>query len=220
MVRHAIASEDKRARREIILAAAGTLFASGDGSLPSAAEIATEAGLAKGTVYLYFQTKEEIFLALLSEGLLTLLNEIEFVFKSVSGGRAAKAAAFLATYVSYVDRRPELLRLDALSHGVLEKNLDSAKLDEFRLTFVARLAQTGIVVEQALRLSGGLGAKLLMRTFAMTRGLWQSFQSHEEPKVTKADPTLASMCTNFHNELTEALMEYWRGALATHRAAK
>ena len=220
MVRHAIASEDKRARREIILAAARTLFASGDGSLPSAAEIATEAGLAKGTVYLYFQTKEEIFLALLSEGLLTLLNEIELVFENASGRRDAKAAAFLATYVSYVDRRPELLRLDALSHGVLEKNLDPAKLSEFRLVFVARLAQVGVVVEHALRLSGGLGARLLMRTFALTRGLWQSFQSHEEPTASKVDPTLAPMCTNFHKELTEALVEYWHGALAIHRATK
>jgi len=220
MVRHAIASEDKRARRKIILAAAGTLFTSGDGSLPSAAQIASEAGLAKGTVYLYFQTKEEIFLALLLEGLLTLLNEIEFAFQNASGTRDAKAAAFLTTYVSYVDRCPELLRLDALCHGVLEKNLDPAKLREFRLAFVTRLAQTGIVVEHALRLSGGHGATLLMRTFALTRGLWQSFQSHEEQTASKTDPTLAPLCTNFHKELTEALIEYWRGALAIRRSAK
>lgn len=55
------AAEDKRAA---ILAAGMTLFSRYGYRRTSIEEVAREAGIAKGTVYLYFQTKEEIFRAL------------------------------------------------------------------------------------------------------------------------------------------------------------
>ncbi len=213
MVRHALALEDKQSRRETILAAARTLFVAGNGSLPAAAQIAVAAGLAKGTVYLYFRTKEEIFVALLLEGLLTLFNQIDATFAATKGGRSTKTAAFITTYVRYVDQRPDLLRLDTMSHSVLEKNLQPAKLREFKLAFVVRLTATSGLVEHALRLAPGQGIPLLMRTFALTRGLWQSSHADEEPTAMANDPALAALRPDFDRELTEALTEYWRGAL-------
>jgi AcrR family transcriptional regulator len=215
MIQHAIASEDKQARREAILKAAGALFASGDGSLPAAAQIADAAGLAKGTVYLYFQTKEEIFSSLLLEACVNALDAIEASFKNAKGRRADKVAAFLATYVGHLDRHPELLRLDAMCYSVLEKNLASAKLREFKLSFVARLMQTATTVESALRVSPGRGSSLLMRTFALTRGLWQSSRPYQGPAATTVDSAAALIHPDFDKELLEALTEYWRGALAT-----
>jgi tetracycline repressor-like protein len=94
------------------------------------------------------------------------------------------------------------------------KNLDPNKLREFKLTFVTRLTKTGIIVEDAFRLSAGHGFGLLMRTFALTRGLWQS-RSYEQQTAFKADPALAPICPNFDKELTRALTEYWRGASVT-----
>jgi TetR/AcrR family transcriptional regulator len=214
MVRHAIASEDKEARREAILEAAGALFMSGDGSLPAAAQIATAAGLAKGTVYLYFRTKEEIFVALLLDACLRLLGEIESVFKGATGTSGGKVAMFLTVYVHHLARYPEMLRLDAMCSSVLEKNLDLAKLREFKFAFVARLTETGSAVEVALRLPPGRGNTLLMRSFALTRGLWQSSHPGGEPASMTAEPALAPLCPDFDKELMEALTEYWRGALA------
>ena len=64
--RRARGAADKAARRLAILAAAGDLFEEAHGELPSVEQVARRAGLAKGTVYLYFGAKEEMFLALLS----------------------------------------------------------------------------------------------------------------------------------------------------------
>ena len=205
MVQHAIASEDKQARRESILNAGSALFLSGDGTLPAVAEIAAKAGLAKGTVYLYFQTKEEIYIALLLQALDTLLSGISQTFQDARGRRADKVSAFLSTHVEYLRGHPELLRLDALGYGVLENNLDEGKLRYFKTTFISKLLETGRVVEEALRLSEGRGSSLLMRTFALTRGLWQSYHPCQEPMLIPLD---------FNRELIEALTEYWRGALA------
>ena len=64
MAKRAHATADKDLRRQAILQAAGRLFVAGGGELPSVAEVAVAAGLAKGTVYLYFGTKGAIFAAI------------------------------------------------------------------------------------------------------------------------------------------------------------
>ena len=214
MVRHATAQEDKQARRDVILQAASRLFVEGDGRLPSAAQIAMAAGLAKGTVYLYFQTKEEIFSAL-------LIAEIDFLLKSVAtslanarGQRTEKVAAFLDTYVRHIEQHPALLKLDALGYGVLERNLGPDKMLHFKATFLEGMTEAGFVIEQALKLSPMRGVPLLMRSFAMTRGLWQSSSPEGAHAPFDAAYKKAAIYTDFKLELREALTEYWRGALS------
>ena len=128
MARHAIAAEDKEARRQDILAAARVLFNAGDGTLPAAADIAAAAGLAKGTVYLYFRTKEEIFSALLIAEIEALLQAVAAALTHARGTRADKVAALLAAYVRHVELTPALLKLDALGYGVLDRNLAADKM--------------------------------------------------------------------------------------------
>ena len=214
MVRHALASEDKQARRQSILEAARGLFVAGDGSLPSAAEVAAAAGLAKGTVYLYFQTKEEIFAALLLAGWKGVMAHMTASIRNPRGRRSDKAAALLAAYADQLDRYPDLLRLDTLGPGVLERNLAPETLRAFKLALVGCLMEAGRAVDAALRLEDGRGLRLLMRTYAMTRGLWQSSLGYDEPALLEAVPALACLHPDFATELREALAEYWRGALA------
>jgi len=67
-------------RRENILDAAMQVFESKGFAAANVAEIASQAGIAKGTIYLYFDSKEQIFSAMLRERsfvplLADLLNE-------------------------------------------------------------------------------------------------------------------------------------------------
>ena len=59
----AMLEEDKQLRRQAILAAAAALLAQHPERLPSVEDVARQSGLAKGTMYLYFRTREEIYLA-------------------------------------------------------------------------------------------------------------------------------------------------------------
>ena len=68
VAKRAYGKEDKQERRDEILAAARHLFTAGGGDLPSVADIAKRAGIAKGTLYLYYSTREEIFASLLRTG--------------------------------------------------------------------------------------------------------------------------------------------------------
>ena len=67
----------KRSTRQAILAAAMELFAARGYERTSIGDLARTAGIGKGTIYGYFRTKEEIFLAFCED-------ELDFVFRSLA----------------------------------------------------------------------------------------------------------------------------------------
>lgn len=69
--------EKKRATRQAILAAAMDLFAERGYEQTSIGALARVAGIGKGTIYGYFHTKEDIFLAFCEE-------EIDFAFRTLA----------------------------------------------------------------------------------------------------------------------------------------
>jgi TetR/AcrR family transcriptional regulator len=201
----AYATEDKEARRQAILAAAADLFAR-NRELPSVAEVAAAAGLAKGTVYLYFRTKGAIFADILLEGWSVVIEQLGAAFRRVELSRADKVSTFLDAFVRYLDDNPMLLRLDAVVQGLMERELEPDELAAFKDTLHRQIDAGGAVVEEALGLAPGRGVQLLIRTHALTRGLWAYFDAPGAP---------ASFGLSvFAKELSQALAEYWRGALA------
>ncbi len=62
-----IAEETRAARRDQIIAAAVACFARAGYHATTMADVATQAGVSKGTPYLYFESKETLFLALHEE---------------------------------------------------------------------------------------------------------------------------------------------------------
>ncbi|GBE66141.1 TetR family transcriptional regulator [Mycobacterium sp. MFM001] len=64
--RRAVSDEDKSARRDEIMAAAKKVFARKGFHATTIADIAKEAGLAYGSVYWYFDSKDELFHALMA----------------------------------------------------------------------------------------------------------------------------------------------------------
>ena len=61
-----MSEEEKQERREMILEAAKKRFQRFGYSKTTMDEIAIDAGISKGTIYLYFENKEDIFNELLS----------------------------------------------------------------------------------------------------------------------------------------------------------
>ena len=213
MVGRAVDSEKKQARRAAILRAARDLFRGGDGDLPTASAIAAATGLAKGTVYLYFETKEEIFARLLLEGWTPVMDAVVTGFDSTTRDRAERVRDFIAGLVAHLQRHPELLRLDALGSAVLEKKMTPEALRRFKEDFTGHLVRAGSSIDGSLALPKGRGVQILMRSYALTRGLWQSAQHDEKARTLEIAPSLLLTPERFPHELTEALTEYWRGAL-------
>src|SRR5437868_5750323 len=73
-------------------------------------DVATQAGVAKGTLYRYFQDKEDLFIALLISATETFCREVEAAFEGVPCPEE-KVRIFLRRSVQFFDDYPYFLDL-------------------------------------------------------------------------------------------------------------
>jgi len=99
-------------RREAILAAARDVFFKRGFHRATVDEVAEEAEVAKGTVYLYFESKETILSHLLLEGLDALGEQLTEAFNEKSSFSAEKRLRRLcAAYLDFYTNEPDYFRL-------------------------------------------------------------------------------------------------------------
>src|SRR4051794_37260684 len=118
--RRARKDEEKQERRQAILDTAWQLFQTTAYPALTMAEVAERAGLAKGTIYLYFKTKEQLFLALQAQQLQEWFAEIDQRLQATHEGCSTTDLA--ALICASLAQRPALTRLLAILHTVLEQN--------------------------------------------------------------------------------------------------
>jgi AcrR family transcriptional regulator len=92
----------KEARPQEILDAALSVFAEKGFAATRMDEIATRAGVSKGTIYLYFESKEAVFRALVREMLGPRLTEAAHIVRDHKGPVAPLLAMLLRTLGSFV----------------------------------------------------------------------------------------------------------------------
>lgn len=78
----------KEARPQELLAAALTVFVERGYAATRLDDVATLAGVSKGTLYLYFSSKEDLFRAVVRANLLPVLDEAEQIIDSYEGHSA------------------------------------------------------------------------------------------------------------------------------------
>jgi AcrR family transcriptional regulator len=79
----------KEARPAELLAAALDLFVERGFSATKLDDIAARAGVSKGTLYLYFASKEELFKAVIQQGILPVVDQGEEMFAQHNGDAAS-----------------------------------------------------------------------------------------------------------------------------------
>ena len=112
----AIGAEDKEQRRAAIVAAAHALVHRNPSATFSVEALARRAGLAKGTLYLYFQTREEVLLALHEQQ----SHEVFDVIERALATPVADARSVLAAGMTYLRAHPEFYPLAGNCRGMLE----------------------------------------------------------------------------------------------------
>src|SRR4051812_34900695 len=105
----AILDEDKQVRRQAILDAAGAELLQHPQRLAAVEEVARRAGLAKGTVYLYFSTKEEIYLAVHEQNSHQFFDHLEELLSRERARPSLKR--FTRNVVEALNRNPGYLPL-------------------------------------------------------------------------------------------------------------
>ena len=207
--------EDKQVRRQSILAAASALFISHPDRLASVEEVAREAGLAKGTLYLYFRTKEEIYLAVHEQQTQGFFDTLEALLVSERRGPStlAKLRRFNRNVVATIRRHPGFLPL-AIQCPEFERKADIDVVAGCKARIGARLAHLGTIVESIHPgLESGEGTRLLIRSYALMLGLWQlAAPSPVRERLHERDE-LAMFRLDYLTQLEAALYALWRGTV-------
>ncbi|MEJ2719126.1 MAG: TetR family transcriptional regulator [Deltaproteobacteria bacterium] len=169
----AVSDEQKLERRKAILDAAFDLFAESSYEAVSMAAVAKRVVLAKGTLYLYFRTKEELFLALQAQEFQAWFDEMDGNLELLSGRDGPSRTSDVGRLISEsLTQREVMGRLIAILHTVLERNIDYEAASHFKRMLLMRVSRTGSLVESCLPfLKPGEGARLLLRAYALVIGL-------------------------------------------------
>ena len=199
--------DEKHARRLSILSAAQSLFDIDAGQLPTVSQIASQAGIAKGTLYLYFKTKEEVFLGLLEKIYLEWFATLELALTLPDSGRGD----LIEHICSFVELRPQFLQLTTISRSMIEPNT----CEEVLVAHKTRLHKA--LLKSSRSLCGVLpdmnereAVNLMMRSYALLQGLWQICYPAKNALQILQRHDLYTLQPDFGEQARKGLTALWR----------
>lgn len=193
----------------MILASALKLFEGTRYGEATMAAVAKNAGIAKGTLYLYFPTKETLFLELLGDRLTAWFEELERDLARASALGPVDVPTVLASSLA---KRESMCRLLALLHSTLECNVEEDVVHQFKLRLAKQLDRgAGVLHGYLPGMTREEAQGLLMRTQAVTVGLVQMANPVPSVLASYGDPRLAGFKIDFESELRSALRDWLAG---------
>ena len=141
-------TEQKALRRHAVLAAAETYFREVGYEAFSMAQLAKRTGVAKGTLYLYFQTREELFLTLYEQ---SLIRWSQVFIDDLSDSMTSKAYSQKLFSTASADGTflPLLIRLEHM----IEHNVDIPRLISSKQVFILQVEALAEATSLSLSLS-------------------------------------------------------------------
>jgi AcrR family transcriptional regulator len=142
--KHEVVSEFRCAE---ILSAARKVIATRGYSDATVDEIAAAAGIAKGTVYLYYPSKKDIYLAALKQGLLELQERTRVTMQAASGIQD-KLRGFVRTRIEYAEANRDFIKIYHSEFGNLT---NAAACDgEFQQLYLKQAKMLQAVLQEAV----------------------------------------------------------------------
>ena len=209
-------AEDKDLRRAQLIAAATQLFADADFDAITIARVADAAGVAKGTAYIYFATKEALFLELVRAELLLWLDDLVLKLRRLSARNLSDAVP--AAMARSLAERPALCRLLILLHTVIEPKIDAASAVDFKYFLRDLLSRISAeIVNKLPAMQTEQAQTLVMQMHALVISVAQL--SSPPPVIAQViadNPELQFMQIDFESFLRSTLTTLVRGTLVAH----
>lgn len=235
--RRARKEEQKEERRRLIIDAAWQLFQETPYLEVTMAQVAERTRLAKGTLYLYFTTKEELFLAVVDQEFAKWIHEVDIRLthfgasqgeasaarprpsrarRGAPSAPAADAAAGIASILSTtLVARDAMTRLLSILHSVLEQNVSYEAALRFKLSLLAHVERTGALIERCLpSLAPGQGGPILVRMYALLIGMRQVCDPSDVIRDIRSRPDMGLFRINFGEEIRASFAILLSGAIA------
>ena len=212
----AIAAEDKHERFHAILDAAERLLARAPDRIANVAEVAEEAGLAKGTVYLYFDSKDALLLALHERHLDEFFHAMGVTLEAPEPVTIDRLVGLVRTHIV---ARDTFLPLATRCFGLLGTEVPREAAAAFRVRMADRLGTAGTQLSRRfVRLGPDAGVALLRHSYALIIGLFQ-MSAANAPVPVDAEGACGIRPGDYPEELSRALQNLWVGALGVDAAS-
>lgn len=165
-----VSNEEKEQKRQDILDAADHLWEKNSDAIASMSELADATGIAKGSLYLHFRSKEEIFLALHERNVHEFFKR--FIDKSAELENMT-THDMVVVVREFLVNHPSFLPLAIFTHGMLERQipLDMGIASKEKIS--AHLHET---VNALKKHFPDLTPMLMTQSYALMLGLWQLLQ--------------------------------------------
>ena len=164
-------AEQKALRLQVLLEVAETYFLEVGYETFSMAQLAKRAGVVKGTLYLYFKTREELFLTLYEQ---SLIRWSQVFMAKLSGSMTSKAYAQALYNTALADGTflPLLIRLE----HVIEHNIEIPRLIKSKRVFMRQVEVVAEHTSTSLKLSEAQAREVVKTMGTLLIGATQADQ--------------------------------------------
>jgi TetR/AcrR family transcriptional regulator len=174
--------------------------------------IAKEAKFTRSNLYKYFNSKEEIFLELIKHDIVFWRKD---VVANLNPAKIRSVKEFASVWVSLQVRHERLIKLLAILHNSLEKNVSIEKLTEFKRGAKEELfVMAEVLCSLFPKLTIEKAANFLELQIAAAIGLFQMTDLSEMQQQILEDPEFAVLKLDFAISFQEAVEYLLNGKLS------
>ena len=142
MAKRARTEEAKVEKAQAILDAAARLFETKEFGTIKMAEIAREMGVSNGILFVYYKTKEMLFLQLLLREYEKRLNHMQQLIEQKSLCNYQDMKSLILDEMEYVIEESDIyIRLCAIRGAILEKNIDTEQMVQSKQWLYQRVSE-------------------------------------------------------------------------------
>ena len=205
--KRAINEEQKLQRKKNILKVALELFKNSSFHKINIEQIAKKAGIAKGTVFLYFKTKEELFLSLTKIEIEKLFKELNDSLIELSNKKKNCSTDDIMKIIKEgTFNNPVLIRLIAILNIILEKKIDYKTASDFKIMLYNNIIKTGSLFEKCFPfLKSGEGIQLILWIYISIIGVQQISDPSPVAKKVINEAGLNLFNINFNDQFTSLI---------------
>ena len=188
-------------RPKQILAAALAVFGEHGLSASRLDDIAKHAGLSKGTIYLYFPNKEELFREMVRHTVVTQIEEGERQFGTITGSATDALTDYMRQYWAFI-RSDKFAPLFRLIHAEIHNFPDLARFYAEEVVsrgqrLIASIISRGIETGEFRHVDPFVAARMLSAPFVM-HGLWCTHRECFTSVAKKTDDQVLNELMNFY----------------------
>lgn len=207
--RRAVKDADKAQKRQDLLVIAGRLFLEKDFAALAMDDVAAASKVAKGTLYLYFKTKEELALGVLAQDTSAWLDAVA-AFLSQPGKISPQD--YVAWFCQSLRDRPRYVKFIPISATILEKNISKEAARDFKLMIAAQLEQLAPLLQRKLGFASPERAMLfLMQSHGLIMGLYPCCNPCPIVQEIITEEKLDLFRHDFYDTLADSLLTVLRG---------